>query len=110
MTASSMNNSPSSVRSEPGGDQQSRSRMATLGRPKRTPFGKVRVGRFTDRAANGRHFPPGLSSQAKRATASKDPMTSDTTKAGTSRGRMPENVLDRPRAMATAGLAKDVDA
>ena len=42
--------------------------------------------------------------------AIKAPMISMTTKSGTSAGRIPANVSEKARAMATAGLAKEVDA
>ena len=52
---------------------------------------------------------PGFSSQANTSAASTAPMNSAAINAGTSIGRMPEKVSVNPRAMATAGLAKDVD-
>jgi hypothetical protein len=55
-------------------------------------------GRFHTRAPNA------------NAMAQIPPKSSATMKPGRSIGRMPENVLVNERAIATAGLAKDVDA
>ncbi len=44
------------------------------------------------------------------ASPIKAPAISASTKAGTSEGRIPEKVSEKPRAIATAGLAKLVEA
>jgi hypothetical protein len=51
-----------------------------------------------------------VSSQPISPSATRAPAISDSTKAGTSDGRMPAKVSVKPRAMATAGLAKLVEA
>ena len=52
----------------------------------------------------------GPSSHVKNASAMTLPTISATMKPGTSTGRMPENVSVSDRAIATAGLAKEVEA
>ena len=52
----------------------------------------------------------GRKSQVKRSNASTLPISSAATKPGTSAGRMPEKLSVSDRAIATAGLAKEVEA
>src|SRR5579872_5337056 len=54
-------------------------------------------------------FAEGDSSQLINASAASAPASSATMKPGTSTGRIPEKLLVNDRAMATAGLANDVE-
>jgi hypothetical protein len=80
------------------------------GVPKRLPHGVDIGGRAAARANRTLHADDGWKRQPKSTVAAAVAIICAAMNAGAETGAMPAKVLDRVRAIVTAGLAKDVDA